>query len=122
MLRICPGSKRVDDPLSRSGTEVGKVSGSGEDGLNDGLNVVGAESGLWVPGVDYIAGWCVARSAADRLNQALLGAGFELSDVRAVASTNEDGRGVVRLAGWPDAVDRLAQLLDARVDGRGSAQ
>ncbi|MEU9920710.1 hypothetical protein AB0H51_05195 [Streptomyces griseoluteus] len=47
--------------------------------------------------------------------------GFELSAVRAVASTNEDGRGVVRLAGWPDTVDRLAQLLEARSDGDGGA-
>jgi hypothetical protein len=100
---------------------VAKVTGSGEDWLSDGLDVAVAESGLWVPGVDYIAGWRGARAAADRLNRALLGAGFELSDVRAVASTNEDGRGVVRLAGWPDAVDRLAQLLEAAADGRGGA-
>ncbi|MET9785550.1 hypothetical protein [Streptomyces canus] len=97
------------------------MTGSGEDWLSDGLDVVGAESGLWVRGVDYIAGWRGAREAADRLNRALLGAGFELSDVRAVASTNEDGRGVVRLAGWPDAVDRLANLLEAHADGRGGA-
>lgn len=95
------------------------MTGSGEDWLSDGLDVAGAESALWVPGVDYIAGWRGAREAADRLNRALLGVGFELSDVRAVASTNEDGRGVVRLAGWPDAVDRLAQLLEVRADGRG---
>ncbi len=98
------------------------MAGAGEDWLSDGLDgIVGVDCGLWVPDVDYVAGWRVAREAADRLNRALLGAGFELSDVRAVASTNEDGRGVVRLAGWPGAVDRLALLLEARADDDGGA-
>lgn len=97
------------------------MTGSGEDWLNDGLDVAGLDSGLWVSGVDYIAGWREAREAADRLNRALLGLGFELSAVRAVASTDEDGRGVVRLAGWPDVVERLAALLEARVQGGGAA-
>ncbi|MFM9497492.1 hypothetical protein ACKI1Q_28305 [Streptomyces galilaeus] len=94
------------------------MSGSREDWLGDGLDdVTGVESGLWVRGVDYMAGWAVARDSADRLNRALLGAGFELSQFRAVASTNVDGFGVVRLAGLPDAVDRLVQLLERRADG-----
>jgi len=101
---------------------VDKVSGEGENWLSDGLDdVAGTDSGLWVPGVDYMAGWREGQGVADRLNRALLGVGFELSAVRAVASTNEDGRGVVRLAGWPDAVDQLAQLLEARADGDGGA-
>ncbi|MCX4667994.1 hypothetical protein OG453_15155 [Streptomyces sp. NBC_01381] len=97
------------------------MTGAGEDWLSDGLGVAGADFGLWVSGVDYVAGWRDAREAADRLNRALLGAGFELSQVRAVASTDEGGRGVVRVAGWPDAVDRLAGLLDAAVDSGGGA-
>lgn len=98
------------------------MAGAGEDWLSDGLDgIAGVDAGPWVPGVDYVAGWRVAREAADRLNRALLGAGFELSEVRAVASTNEDGRGVVRLAGWPDAVDRLAGLLEVVADGDGGA-
>ena len=100
---------------------MGKVTGSGEDWPNDGLDVAGSDFGFWVSGVDYIAGWREAREAADRLNRALLGAGFELSAVRAVASTNEDGRGVVRLAGWPGAVNRLAGFLEARADVDGGA-
>lgn len=99
-----------------------KVTGSGEDWLSDGLDVTGADSCLWVSGVDYIAGWREAREAADRFNRALLGSGFELSAVRAVASTNEDGRGVVRLTGWPDDVDRLSQLLETLADGNGGAR
>ncbi|MFG2272097.1 hypothetical protein ACGFNY_20340 [Streptomyces chartreusis] len=97
------------------------MTGSGEGGLSDGLDMPGADSGLWVSGVDYIAGWREAREVADRLNRALLSVGFELSAVRAVASTNEEGRGVVRLTGWPDAVDRLAQVLESHADGDGGA-
>ena len=97
------------------------MTGAGEDWLSDGLDVAGADSGLWVPGVDYVAGWRVAREAADRLNRALLGAGLELSEVRAVASTNEDGCGVVRVACWPDAVERLAGLLESVAGGEGGA-
>ncbi|MFE4408987.1 hypothetical protein [Streptomyces sp. NPDC056821] len=99
------------------------MTGSGESWLSDGLDdVMGVGHGLWVPGVDYVAGWREAREGADRLNRALLGAGFELSAVRAVASTGEDGRGLVRLAAWPDAVDRLARLLEALADGHGGAR
>ncbi|WRZ28213.1 hypothetical protein OG931_10855 [Streptomyces phaeochromogenes] len=100
---------------------MGKVTGAGEDWVSDGLDVAGADYGLWVPGVDYVAGWRDAREAADRLNRALLGAELELSDVRAVASTNEEGRGVVRIAGWPGAVERLAGLLEVLADDNGGA-
>ncbi|MCH5676007.1 hypothetical protein [Streptomyces gilvus] len=98
------------------------MAGFGEDWLNDGLDVAGFDAGLWVSGVDYIAGWREAREAADRLNRALLGVGFELSAVRAVASTDGDGRGVVRLVGWPGAVDRLAGLLEECAHGDGGAE
>ncbi|MCH0558296.1 hypothetical protein [Streptomyces sp. MUM 16J] len=97
------------------------MSGSGEGWLNDGLDLP-EDSGLWVSGVDYISGWREAREAADRLNRALLGAGLELSALRAVASTNEDGCGVVRLMGWPAVVDRLAALLEAHADSDGGAE
>ncbi|WP_405923484.1 hypothetical protein [Streptomyces sp. NBC_00035] len=97
------------------------MTGSGEDWLSDGLDIAGADCGLWVSGVNYIAGWRDAREAADRLNRALLGVGFELSQVRAVASTDESGRGVVRVAGRLDAVDRLAVLLEAATSGKGGA-
>jgi hypothetical protein len=96
---------------------VGKVAGAGENWMGDALDIAGAEGGLWLPGVDYMAGWRGAREAADRLNRALHGAGLELSQVRAVASTDERGLGVVRVAGWPDAVERLAVLLEAVTSG-----
>ncbi|WP_328756607.1 hypothetical protein [Streptomyces sp. NBC_00271] len=97
------------------------MAGASEDSVGDGLDVGGADCGLWVAGVDYMAGWRGAREAADRLNRAFLGAGFELSQVRAVASTDERGHGVVRVAGWPDAVERLAGLLEAVAGSDGGA-
>ncbi|MFF2424936.1 hypothetical protein [Streptomyces mirabilis] len=97
------------------------MAGAGEGWLGDGLDIAGADCGLWVPGIDYMSGWRGAREAADQLNRAFLGAGFELSQLRAVASTDEGGRGVVRVAGWPDAVERLAVLLEAVTPGGGGA-
>ncbi|MFD5699544.1 hypothetical protein [Streptomyces lasiicapitis] len=98
------------------------MAGAGEDWLSEALGVVGGDFSLWVPGVDYLAGWREAREAADRLNRALLGVDFEPSEVRCVASTDEDGRGLVRLAGSPGAVDRLAGLLESAAStGGGSA-
>ncbi len=63
------------------------MTGAGEDWLSDGLDVAGDDCGLWVSGVDYVTGRRDAREAAGRLNRALFGAGFGLSEVRAVAST-----------------------------------
>ncbi|MFJ6560343.1 hypothetical protein ACIQMV_10735 [Streptomyces sp. NPDC091412] len=98
------------------------MTGSGESWLSDGLDdAMGVDHGLWVRGVDYVGGWREAREVADQLNRALLGAGFELSAVRAVASTGEGGRGLVRLAGWPEAVERLAGLLEGLAGGGGGA-
>ncbi|MFD9488128.1 hypothetical protein [Streptomyces sp. NPDC059991] len=91
------------------------------EGLYDGLDAVEMDVGLWSPGVDYLSGWREARKAADRLNRALLAAGFELSQLRATAATAGDGRGVVRVAGWPVAVDRLAALLEAAAARDGGA-
>ncbi|MFE7898859.1 hypothetical protein ACFU3E_15335 [Streptomyces sp. NPDC057424] len=99
------------------------MTGAGEDWLRDGLDdIADAGSGLWVRGVDYVGGWRSARESADRLNRALLGAGFELSAVRAVASADDTGRGVVRLAGRPEAADRLAVLLEALAGHDGGAR
>ncbi|WP_460065618.1 hypothetical protein [Streptomyces sp. YKOK-I1] len=101
---------------------MSEAIGTGENGPDDGLNVVGEDFDLWVPGVDYMAGWRAARVVADRLNTALLGVGLELSEARAVASAGDDGRGVVRLVGLPGAMDRLAGLLEALADSDGGAR
>ncbi|MFI1177449.1 hypothetical protein [Streptomyces melanogenes] len=82
------------------------------EGLYDGLDAVEVDFGVWSPGVDYVSGWREARVAADRLNRALLAAGFELSELRASATTTGEGHGVVRLAGWPTVVVRLARCLE----------
>ncbi|KAB1140508.1 hypothetical protein F7R91_36035 [Streptomyces luteolifulvus] len=99
------------------------MSGPGEGWLSDGLDdAADVGSGLWVRGVDYMAGWRVAREAADQLNFALLVAEFEPSELRAVAATNDDGHGVVRLVGLPGAAVRLAGLLERLADGDGGAR
>ena len=98
-----------------------KVTGSGEEWLSDGLDVTNADFGLWVRGVDYMAGWREARDAADQLNLVFLAVGFEPSELRAVAATTDDGRGLVRVVGLPIAVVRLAEVLEAAVPGDGGA-
>ncbi|MGV9453661.1 hypothetical protein [Streptomyces sp. NPDC003635] len=99
----------------------GKVTGAGAEWHGDGLDVTGADSGLWVSGVDYVAGWREAREAADHVNLAFLGAEFEPSELRAVAATADDGRGLVRLVGTPGAVMRLAGLLEEHPPYGGDA-
>ncbi|MFE4409807.1 hypothetical protein [Streptomyces sp. NPDC056821] len=98
------------------------MSGSGEGWLSDGLDdAAGVGSGLWVRGVDYMTGWRVAREAADQVNLALLVAEFQPRELRAAASTDVNGCGVVRLVGLPGAATRLAGLLGRLADGDGGA-
>ncbi|MFI6286459.1 hypothetical protein ACIBCM_17155 [Streptomyces sp. NPDC051018] len=92
------------------------VTGTGGNWSGDGLDSE-IDCALWVPGVDYITGWREARAVTERLNAALRSAGFELSELRAVAASGADGCGVVRLAGRPGAMDRLAGLLKSASDG-----
>lgn len=97
------------------------MNGMEGEGLYDGLDAVEMDVGLWSPGVDYLSGWREARAAADRLNRALLAAGFELSQLRATATTTGEGHGVVRVAGWPTVVERLALCLERAADDDGGA-
>ncbi|MGW1881287.1 hypothetical protein [Streptomyces sp. NPDC001970] len=98
------------------------MSGFDGDRVNDGLDAIDTDGGLWSASVDYLSGWLEARDVADRLNRAVLGVGLELSDVRAVAGTTADGRGIVRVTGWTGAVAELARLLElvAEQDGRAA--
>ncbi|MFE0091491.1 hypothetical protein [Streptomyces sp. NPDC058991] len=99
------------------------MSGSGDGWLSDGLgDTAGEGSGLWVRGVDYMTGWRVAREAADQLNFALHLAEFGPSELRAVAATDDDGNGVVRLVGLPGAAVRLAGLLERLADADDGAR
>ncbi|MER5580947.1 hypothetical protein ABT090_04710 [Streptomyces asoensis] len=100
---------------------MSKAIDAGENAPDDGPDVAGADHGLWVRGVDYMAGWRAARAAADQVNRALHTAAFEPSQLRAVASTDDVGRGVVRLVGVPGAAVRLAGLLSGLVDDDGGA-
>ncbi|MFJ2579742.1 hypothetical protein [Kitasatospora aureofaciens] len=72
---------------------------------------------LWLPGVDYEAGWLSARAEAVALNAILAELGLQRCELRAMADTDALGRGVVRLVGVPGGWRRLELLLRlARVD------
>jgi hypothetical protein len=74
------------------------------------------DSWLWLPGVDYAAGWREARDAADGLNAALAACGVERQQLRAVADTDAAGQGWVRLVGVPAGWQRLGMVLRAIVE------
>lgn len=65
----------------------------------------------WLPGVDYAAGWRAARDAAEEVNELLVGCGVERWQLRAIADTDAQGRGWVRLVGPRQGWERLQQLL-----------
>lgn len=67
-----------------------------------------SDDGMWVRGVDYIAGWQDAHDAASQLNQAAARAGSAREVIRASAHTGPRGEGVVWLS--PDAVRLLIEL------------
>ncbi|MFF3073118.1 hypothetical protein ACFVSN_39600 [Kitasatospora sp. NPDC057904] len=69
------------------------------------------DSWVWLPGVDYAAGWRVARDAADELNALLAAGGVERSALRAIADTDAQGGPVVRLEGRAAGWLRLEALL-----------
>lgn len=69
------------------------------------------DSWVWLPGVDYAAGWRVARDAANELNALLAQGGVERSALRAIADTDAMGGPVVRLEGVVAGWLRLEALL-----------
>ncbi|MEH6377688.1 hypothetical protein V7793_25620 [Streptomyces sp. KLMMK] len=66
---------------------------------------------LWVPGVDYIAGWREATDAAAALAAALTAAGVSLESAKATARTTPDGSGVVRLMWSVETVRAVVELV-----------
>ncbi|MFI6443539.1 hypothetical protein [Kitasatospora sp. NPDC050543] len=66
---------------------------------------------VWLPGVDYATGWRAARVAADAVNALLAVCGVERSQLRAIADTDAQGRGVVRLEGVAGGWLKLEELL-----------
>ncbi|WP_228718390.1 hypothetical protein [Kitasatospora acidiphila] len=69
------------------------------------------EAWLWLAGVDYVSGWRAARIAATDVNALLAQCGVERAQLRAVAATDEQGRGFVKLVGLPQGWLRLEELL-----------
>ncbi|MFE5584513.1 hypothetical protein [Kitasatospora sp. NPDC056531] len=69
------------------------------------------DSWVWLPGVDYAAGWRVARREADELNALLAACGVKRTQLRAVADTHALGGPVVRLEGVAEGWLSLKELL-----------
>jgi hypothetical protein len=83
---------------------------SGGDFVGD-LEDLDPDRWLWLPGVDYEAGWLAARTEAVALNALLAELGLDRAKLRAVAETDAQGRGLVRLVGAPSGWRRLQLLL-----------
>jgi hypothetical protein len=79
---------------------------------------VDPDSWLWLPGVDYVTGWQTAQAAVETLRAALASVGLGRDQFTATAGTLSDGRGIVRLKGSLDGVQRLIELLDQLADSR----
>ncbi|MFB7376672.1 hypothetical protein ACFC6U_16730 [Kitasatospora purpeofusca] len=79
------------------------------------------DSWAWLPGVDYAAGWRVARQTADELNSLLVACGVDRGQLRAIADTDAQGGALVRLEGVLDGGMSLKELLCLAADVRGEA-
>ncbi|WP_208624386.1 hypothetical protein [Kitasatospora purpeofusca] len=66
---------------------------------------------VWLPGVDYAAGWRAAKQAADELNGLLAACGVARAQLRAIADTDASGGPVVRLEGIAEGWLSLEELL-----------
>ncbi len=69
------------------------------------------DSWVWLPGVDYAAGWRAARRTADEVNSLLAACGVDRSQLRAIADTDAEGRALVHLEGAIDGWTSLQELL-----------
>ncbi|MFE4358749.1 hypothetical protein [Kitasatospora sp. NPDC056800] len=69
------------------------------------------DSWVWLPGVDYAAGWRVARRTADEVNSLLAACGVDRSKLRAIADTDAQGGALVRLEGVLEGWMSLKELL-----------
>jgi hypothetical protein len=75
----------------------------------------------WLRGVDYTSGWRTARDAADTLNAAPLMLDIWPWELRAVADTDAEGNGWVRLLGTAEGATRLAEALETAQRKKGAA-
>ncbi|WP_395294742.1 hypothetical protein ACF9IK_15190 [Kitasatospora hibisci] len=66
---------------------------------------------VWLPDVDYAAGWRAARRMANELNSLLAACGVDRTQLRAIADTDACGGPVVRLEGAAEGWLRLEELL-----------
>ncbi|MEU9045832.1 MULTISPECIES: hypothetical protein [unclassified Kitasatospora] len=76
------------------------------------------DSWVWLPGVDYAAGWRVARRTADEVNSLLAACGVDRLQLRAIADTDVQGGALVRLEGVLDGWMSLKELLCLAANAR----
>lgn len=67
---------------------------------------------LWLPGIDYVAGWREAQDACDALLTALSAAWPDAAEVKGTALSAADGTGMVRLRLSPSTARALASLIN----------
>lgn len=77
------------------------------------------DSWVWLPGVDYAAGWRAARQTADEVNILLAACGVDRSHLRAIADTDAQGGALVRLEGVLEGWMSLKELLCLAANVRG---
>ncbi|MER5638724.1 hypothetical protein ABT095_17385 [Kitasatospora sp. NPDC002227] len=85
--------------------------GAERDALASAVEDLDPEEWLWLPGIDYAAGWRAAKAEAVELNALLAKTGLERGQLRAVPDTDAAGGGIVRLIGTPDGWRQLELLL-----------
>ncbi|TDU06498.1 hypothetical protein EDD99_5057 [Streptomyces sp. 846.5] len=88
------------------------------------------QSWAWIPGVDYAAGWRTAKDAADDLNAALKRLKIWPWEFRAVADTDAQGNGWVRIVANEMGARKVTTVLEQLAeqarqqygeDGQGAA-
>lgn len=106
LLRDRLGTWRNVDPLLRGGHMTGGESPHEEwrEGEEPG-------SLAWVRGMDYLSHWTDADDAVTDFYAALREAGVSADGIRATASTDESGAGVVRGVSSPESLREITGLI-----------
>ncbi|MGW5114825.1 hypothetical protein ACWEQ8_05130 [Streptomyces noursei] len=86
------------------------------------LDDVEAGSWVWSRGVDYLSGWRQARESAERLNHQLVAVGLDPSSIRAAASTDAEGGGIVHIKATLPGSDQLTDVLTRMASRQGEVR
>jgi hypothetical protein len=95
--------------FSHCGKGLEQMTDPGDTGCED--DAIDLEAALWVRGVDYVAAWRDATSAATALTDALASAGIDKAEIHVRAVSAPDGSGALDLRVPPTLARKLAQLI-----------